>query len=457
MAETPTNAPNPAAAKPATATTGTAAPAAKPAPAAGQAPAATAKPAPAAKPAAAPAAKAAAPTPNAPAAPAASTPHRAPPPSARPDRSKGRRLTRVLILGSLLVMVVLPSLVWAWYLMTRAQDQYVATVGFSVRKEEADPTLDILGGLSQLTGSTSASDPDILYDFLRSQDIVATINEQLDLVEKFSKPHDIDPIFGYDPTGTLEDLTKYWRKQVRVNYDSASKLITLTVMAFTPEDALDIAQAAFDESSRTINRLSDIARDDATRFSRDELQKAQDNLTAARLAMTAFRMRTQIVDPAADLEGQMKLLSTLQSQLVEAMVALDTLRETAREDDTRVLQGQRKINAIQAQIDTERAKFGATGEGPNGESYAQLVAEYEELAADMQFAETTYRAAQASYEAALAEGQRQSRYLAAHIQPRLPESAQLPNRAGLLLRIFAILLLGWAVLLLFYYSVRDRR
>lgn len=82
-------------------------------------------------------------------------------------------------------------------------------------------------------------------------------------------------------------------------------------MAFTPEDALEIAQAAFDESSRTINRLSDIARDDATRFSRDELEKAQDNLTAARLAMTAFRMRTQIVDPAADLEGQMTVLSSL--------------------------------------------------------------------------------------------------------------------------------------------------
>lgn len=376
---------------------------------------------------------------------------------ARPARPKGRPLARTVILASFLIMVIAPTIVWAWYLWARAQDQYVATVGFSVRKEEADPTLDILGGLSQLTGSTTASDPDILYDFLRSQDIVSTINEQMDLVGKFSAPHDIDPIFAYDADGSLEDLTQYWRKQVKVDYDSSSKLITLTVMAFSAEDALQIATAAFDESSRTINRLSDIARDDATRFSRDELEKAQDNLTETRLAMTAFRMRTQIVDPAADLAGQMTVLSTLQSQLVEANVALDTLRETARDDDTRVVQGQRRINALQAQIDAERAKFGATGEGPNGESYAQMMAEYEELAADAQFAETTYRSAQASYEAALAEGQRQSRYLAAHIEPRLPEAAQLPNRPALLMRIFAILLLGWAVLLLFYYSVRDRR
>ncbi|MDO5642264.1 MAG: capsule biosynthesis protein, partial [Paracoccus sp. (in: a-proteobacteria)] len=307
------------------------------------------------------------------------------------------------------------------------------------------------------TGSSSASDPDILYDFLRSQDIVATIDEKLDLAGKFSAVHAVDPVFGYNGDGALEDLTRYWRRQVRVDYDSASKLITLTVMAFTPEDALEIAEATFDESSRTINRLSDIARDDATRFSRGELERAQDNLTGARQAMTAFRMRTQIVDPEADLAGQMTVLNMLQSQLVEALVALDMLRETAREDDTRVIQGQRRIDAIQAQINTERAKFGETGEGPNGESYAELVAEYEELAADMQFAETTYRAAQASYEAALAEGQRQSRYLAAHIAPRLAESSRLPNRPLLVLKAFAILLLGWGVLVLFYYSMRDRR
>ena len=155
--------------------------------------------------------------------------------------------------------------------------------------------------------------------------------------------------------------------------------------------------------------------------------------------------------------GSMEVMTKLQSQLVEAMVAQDTLRETARANDTRVLQGQRKVDAIYAQIEAERAKFGVADMGPNGESYAQLVAEYEELATDMEFAETTYRAAQASYEAALAEGQRQSRYLAAHIAPRMAESSLLPNRPVLLFKIFGVLLLGWSILLLCYYSMRDRR
>lgn len=385
------------------------------------------------------------------------------PPKAQPRRAGLHRkrarfsFARAWILISLVAIVVVPSAIWGWYLWTRAQDQFVSVVAFSVRKQEADPTLDILGGLTQLTGSTSASDPDILYDFLGSQDIVATIDDQLDLSTMFSRYNEIDPVFGYDDSGSLEDLTAYWRKQVKVDYDSATKLITLRVMAFTPEDAKAIADAAFAESSRTINRLSDIARDDATRFSRTELEKAQERLTEARQDMTAFRMRTQIVDPTADLAGQMSVLNTLQSQLVEAMVAQDTLTETSRPNDPRVVQGTRKINAIETQIAAERAKFGVQGQGPNGESYAQLVAEFERLAADLEFAETAYRGAQASYEAAIAEGQRQSRYLAAHIAPRLAESAQLPNRPSLAIRAFMALLLIWSILLLSYYSVRDRR
>ncbi|WBU63234.1 capsule biosynthesis protein [Paracoccus aerodenitrificans] len=374
------------------------------------------------------------------------------------DRSSPAGLIlRGWILLSFLLFVIAPSGVWGWYLWRYAQPQYVSTIAFSVRKEETNPTLDLLGGLTELTSSTSAKDPDILYDFLRSQDIVATIDDRLDLGTIYSRGRHTDPVFTYDPDGTLEQLTRYWRRQVRVDYDSTTRLITLRVMAFIPEDAVAIAEAAFEESSRTINRLSDIARDDATRFAQQELSKAQRRLTEARQKLTAFRIRTQIVDPAADLEGQMEVLNALQGQLVEAIVALETLRETAREGDARMIQGQRRINAIRAQISAERQKFGTPGNGPNGESYATLVAEYESLAADVEFAETDYRTAHASYETALAQGQRQSRYLAAHIKPRLAESPQLPNRPVLLAKMTLALLLCWSILLLCYYSICERR
>lgn len=92
-----------------------------------------------------------------------------------------------MLLVSFLVMVALPTVLWAWYLWTRASDQYVSTVGFSVRKEGATPSIDLLGGLMPLGGGSGASDTDILYEYIRSQDMVEKIDQQLDLRTRFAR------------------------------------------------------------------------------------------------------------------------------------------------------------------------------------------------------------------------------------------------------------------------------
>ncbi|RCW85049.1 capsular polysaccharide transport system permease protein [Paracoccus lutimaris] len=362
-----------------------------------------------------------------------------------------------LLLISFLLMVALPTVLWAWYLWTRASDQYVSTVGFSVRKEEATPSIDLLGGLAPLAGSSGASDTDILYEYIRSQDMVEKIDGQLDLHARFSREWPRDFVFALDPEDHIEDMTEYWQRQVKVLYDTTSDLITLKVSAFTPEDAQIIAAAVFQESSDKINELSAIARDDATRLAKAELDKTREELTTTRQAMTAFRMKSQIVDPEADLAGQMGVLSGLQAQLAEALIAHDLLIENARPTDHRVTQSQQKIDALRRLIDAERGKFGAEGQGPEGESYAQLMAEYEKLAVDREFAEGAYRGARIAYEAALTEAQRKSRYLAAHIQPKVAQSSTEPDRPWLLIMVAGMLLTGWSILVLIYYSVRDRR
>lgn len=362
-----------------------------------------------------------------------------------------------LMLASFLALVVLPTLLWGWYLWARASDQYVSTVGFSVRKESMAPSIDLLGGLSSFTGSSgSASDTDILYEYIRSQDMVEQIDAKLDLRSRYSRdwPHDF--VFAFNPAGHIEDMTEYWQRQVKVLYDNSNALITLNVSAFSPEDAQAIAAAVFQQSSDKINQLSGVAQQDATRLATEELDKARGELTRTRQAMTAFRMKTQIVDPQADLAGQMGVLSGLQGQLAEALVAHDILMENAQPTDHRVTQSQQKIDALRRLIDQERGKFGAQGQGPAGESYAQLMAEYEKLAVDREFAEGAYRTARIAYETAIAEAQRQSRYLAAHIEPKIAQSSTEPRRLWLLFMVSGMLLAGWSVLVLVYYSIRDR-
>lgn len=390
---------------------------------------------------------------------AASAAHSLPEPVSLPTTpvAGGARLRfrHILIMISFLVAVVLPSAGAFVYLRDYAADQYVSKVGFSVRTEEAGSALELLGGISAISNGSS-SDTDILYEFIQSQKLVEQVDARLDLRALFSKPEN-DSYFAFDEEGSLEDLVSYWNSMVKIFYSGSNGLIQLRVHAFAAEDATLIANTIFEESSLMINRLSAIAREDSTGYAADELELSVERLKEARQALTAFRNKTQIVDPNADLQGQMGLINTLQQQLAAALIEKDLLLETTRAGDPRVSQADRKVEVIRARIQEEREKFTQGSGRGELEAYSTLISTYEGLVVEREFAEQFYLSALQTYDAARAEAQRQSRYLAAYVEPTKAESAEYPQRGLLWLLLTVFALLSWAILVLIVYSIKDRR
>ncbi len=385
-----------------------------------------------------------------PAQPAAAGPAPRPPVAAARAR---RRHWAVLL--SFLICVALPAGIVAAYLWTRAVDQYASSVGFSVRKEEVGSAVEILGGITELSGSSS-SDTDILYEFLQSQRLVADINDEIDLWTIWSKAPD-DPWFRLDQGGSIEDLVSYWERMVTITYDSGAGLIDVRALAFDPDDALAISQALFDRSSDMINDLSAIAREDAIRYAREELETAVERLKLAREAITRFRNANQMVDPSQDTQVQAGLLGTLQAQLAESLIDLDILRDTTRENDPRLTQAQRRVEVIEDRIAAERQKMGLGGDAQVDGVFANLVSEYERLVVDREFAERTYISALAAFDASQAEARRKSRYLAAHVLPTKAETSRFPERGVLLALTTLFLFLAWGIATLLVYALRDRK
>ncbi len=377
-----------------------------------------------------------------------------PRPPAKPARAKPRHW---FMLFAFLFMVAAPVSVAGWYLYTRAADQYASTLGFTVRSEDVSSAVDILGGLGSTLGGGGGGDSDILYEFIRSQELVQTIDDKLDLRSRFSRHVEQDPVLAFDPDGTIEDLTNYWRRMVRVSYDAGSGLIELRVLAFDPAEAKQVAETIFEESSVMINALSAIARADATRYAQEDLELSLERLKTARESLTSFRLANQIVDPNADIQTQIGLLATLQEQQATAIIEYQLISESASEGDPRVAQARRRLEVIEAQVEEERKKFGTGGVGPGGQEYATIISEFERLTVDREFAETAYAATLSAFDAARAEANRQSRYLAAYIQPTLAERSEFPQREVLLALVTLFSFLTWAIISLIYYALRDRR
>lgn len=372
-------------------------------------------------------------------------------PAARPARLKRRHRFAMAAFGA---VVVLPIFLMSLYLYLFAADQYASRVGFTVRTEEANSAMDVLSGLTKLS-SASSSDTDVLYKFIQSQELIRAVDTELDLRSMFRKP-EMDPVFSLGDNAQIEDLVAYWKRMVRIYYDQGTRLMEIEARAFTPEDAQALTRSLFERSTEMINTLSAIAREDATRYAREELDTGIERLKSARETLTRFRNVTQIVDPSADLQGQMGVLSSLHAELATTMIELDILNETVPQSDPRVDQTRRKIAVIEKRVAEERLKLG-THTGHGGRAYADLVGEFERLQVDLQFAEKAYVSALSAYDAAVAEARRQSRYLAAYIEPTLAEKPLYPQRLTILLVSTFVLFSLWAIGTLVYYSLRDRR
>lgn len=355
---------------------------------------------------------------------------------------------------SFLMLVLLPLAATIWYLYARAADQYHSEVAFSIRSEDSGATAaaGLLGAITQV-GAGTASDTDILFEFIRSQAIVEGIDTDLDLRTLYNRAEG-DPVFTLGAQGSIEDLLAHWRRMVDVRYEAHSGIIHLRANAFNPDDAEAITRAILAKSTALVNRLSDQARNDAIRYAREDLAEAEAHLQALRQRLAEFRRANRIVDPSGDVAGQTGLLNALQGELAQALVERDMLLSYVDAADQRVIQVNRRIDAITGRIEAERQNLGVAGvEG----TLPEIIGAYEEQLVDLEFASTAYTQALANLAAARAEARRQSRYLAPHIEPTRAERALYPRRTLLVGLTGLFLLLGWGVVMLIYYNVRDSR
>jgi capsular polysaccharide transport system permease protein len=407
-------------------------------------------------------------------------------PTARAARIKPRHRMAVI---SFFLCALLPIILAVGYLYLIATDQYASRSAFSVRKESVNATMSLLGGLTNLSSGTS--DIDVIYEYIQSQGLVDVVDKKLDLRKKFSANYAHDPWFSLKENAPIEDLVSYWNRMVSVQLDQRTGIIRLETRAFTAADAQAVNTEILQQSSLLIENLSRITQNDAIRFSKDEFDQATERLRKVRLEIAALRRSSRMIDPNADLQSQMGVLNRLEGDLAAALVEQDLLQETSSKNDPRLLQLERRIRAIRNRIEAERQALanqnvpdGLAVDGviaiitneaadaitdepmPAGDAnnnvgakpeLTSMFSTYEALLVDQQFAERAYVSALASYDEALAEARRKSRYLATHIMPTLAEEPQYPQRLISALVASTLILLLWVLGILIAYSIRDRR
>jgi len=363
------------------------------------------------------------------------------------------RMPRLLKNRLFLITTVIPTALSIFYFGIIASDVFISESRFVVRSPERQ-TASPLGMLLKGTGfSRSQDDTYTVQDFILSRDALKALDDKLGLGKAFASTQvDMFSRFaGLDWDNSFEALHRYYQNKVSMQLDSASSISTLTVRAFTAEDAFLANRQLLDMSETLVNQLNERGRQDMIRFAADEVRNAEKNSTSAALALSTYRNQKGVIDPERQSTIQLQQIAKLQDELIATQAQLTQLQAFTK-DNPQIPSLQQRVQNLRQAIDAETSRV-AGGD----RSLANKAAEYQRLALEREFADKQLASALVSLEQARNEAQRKQLYLERIVQPSKPDKAMEPRRIRSILATLVLGLIAWGILTMLIAGVKEHQ
>lgn len=377
------------------------------------------------------------------------------PPDSNPSKTDvggGKPLIRRLPLAFLLV-VVLPTLVTAFYYLVVASPRYVSESRFVVRAPNKEQPSSLGVALQGVGIPTNSTDSFSVHEYVRSRDALDDLDRRYQVLAMLSRPG-VDGFSRYPRVGqhaTREGLYKALQKYVTVGYETSTGISTLRVEAFTPRDAQTLNTALLDGGERLVNRLNERSAARAVTDAERVVVEAEQRLRNAQARMTNFRNREGFVDPtsaAAENAGVTgELLTTIATLKAERAQIASQAPQSPQLPSIDA-----RIAAFENQLEVERRKM-AGGAG----SLASKVGGYEALEAERMMAERAMAAASNALDSARIDARRQKLYLERIVNPSRPDVAVEPRRMMAILLVFISTMIAYGVGWLVWAGLREHR
>lgn len=340
------------------------------------------------------------------------------------------------------VSALIPTAISVLYYALFASDVYISESQFVVRSPDKSSASGI-GLLLKSSGFASAGDE--IYaaqNYVLSRDALNALNRN----QAFAKAYGAGSVSIFDRYNALgldnkfEDLFAYYQRKVKVEHDTTSSIVTLTVRAYSAADAKRFNERLLEMAEATVNKLTARGRKDLIRYAQAEVDEAKRKSQDAALALALFRNREGVVDPEKQATIQLQMISKLQDELISAKTSLRELRTVAPQSP-QIEALESRISGISSEIEEQTGLVaGAT------RSLSSKGAQYQRLLLDSQFAEKQLASAMASLEDARNEARRKQAYVERIVEPNTPDEPLEPRRLRGIFSVFILGLVVWGVL-----------
>jgi capsular polysaccharide transport system permease protein len=367
-------------------------------------------------------------------------------------RSKYKRgvsaVTRFLARLSILCILLSPIIFAVAYYGFIASPRFVSEARFVVKTASRPNIGGGLATLLQMTGISRAQDDTFaVQDFILSQAALAAMPKSVDVRSIYGTPT-ADALARYPNFfygNSDEELHKYLQWMITVNYNPNTSISSLKVEAFSALEAQTIAKSLLDMSEIVINRINERIRNDSITNAEAEVSNLERRVMQSQAAITEFRNREMMIDPAASSLMVLELVAQLSSELSRTNAVISEM-QAAAPDNPQLPSLIGRADGLEQQIAKERARITSKSDG-----LADKIAVYERIVIEREFAERMLAAAITSMEAARSEARRQQLYLQRVVEPTLPDTALEPKRSFTIFTFFG----GNLILLLIVWLMRT--
>ena len=356
-----------------------------------------------------------------------------------------------------ILMVILPVSAAIAYYGFLASDVYVSESEFvihSPQKQSSGGSGGGVVGLLQAAGFSSGSEgaPGAAVEFASSRDALRAINQGGAFEKAYTRPS-ISIFDRFKPLGlrgSFEHLYDYYLGKVSLATDSTTSVSTLTVRAFTPQDAYRFNGELLNLTEHLVDNLNERETQDLVRYSQSDVDIAKARSQRAALALAAYRTRSGVVDPQAQSQAALTLISSLQAQLISSKTELAGIEQYAPQNP-RIPVLRTQIAAIEGEIKQSLGKV----VGDHQSSLNGTSVEYQRLFLESDFADKQLAGALAQLDQARDEARRQQVYLDRVVQPNLPDAPIEPRRLRDIFAVLVLSLIAFGIVKMLVAGVRE--
>ena len=364
-----------------------------------------------------------------------------------------KKLRRWAKKRAFITSLVAPIVLAVLYFILMASPMYISQARFAIRTaDNAAPSGTDLAAMFLKAPGSTGNDAYIINDYIQSLDIAQDIDRELGVIKHYSsRQYDIISRLWQNPT--QDEFLTFWQRVVVPHLNVDTGIIELNVRAYDPQMAQKITRAVIARSEALVNAMNERAQGDAVKLAREEVTRAEGRIRAAQAAMREFRDRHDLLDPTITASGLIQLVTTLEAEASALRTQIAETQSFMRHDAPALTSLNQRLAAVEKQLAAEKARV-AGQQSPQGNLNA-IVAEYQDLTIEAEFAQKQLVSAMASLEQARIQQAAQSRYVVAYQQPTLPDESLYPRPYLFTLYIFlgTFILLG--IVSLIWASIRE--